>query len=269
MLILAATPIGNLADASPRLAEVLANADVVYAEDTRQSGKLLQHLGVSRKMSAFHDHSPPAVLAAVESALRTGQTVVYISDAGMPGVSDPGYELVRLAVACDVAVDVIPGPCAAVNALVLSGCPTDAFCFLGFFPVKQSQRQAMAERLGTLAMTAIFFEAPTRIEATLDFLAQALPDTSMALCRELTKLHQETLRGTAAEIRQRLTVVKGEMVLVIAPVHTVMAPKSLSERHQELLAEGLSPSKCVRVLAQEFRLSKRDVAQQLSAKSSN
>ena len=267
MLILAATPIGNLGDASPRLAQVLAKADHLFAEDTRQTAKLLRHLDIHRGSSAFHEHSGEPVLAIIRGHLAAGETVAYVSDAGMPGISDPGYELVRLALELDVPIDVIPGPSAVLNALILSGISPHQFCFLGFFPTKLENRKAMLDRLAILEMTAVFFEAPSRIRFTLEFLRDNLPDTQLALCRELTKLHQQVLRGTAADILAAMEVVKGEMVLVVAPVAAgELGSRSLEEEYRDLLAQGNSPAQSVRALAKTHRISKRELYQRLGLK---
>ncbi len=263
MLILAATPIGNLEDASPRLARALAEADFVFAEDTRQTRKLLNRLGLDRPLHSFHEHSQAPALAGIGELLAQGRRVVYVSDAGSPGVSDPGYELTRLALSQGAPVDVIPGPSAVIVALLLSGLPCHEFCFLGFFPVKPERRRATLERLALLSMTAVFFEAPTRIESALDFLAEAAPQTPIAVCREMTKLHQETLRGKPAEVRAALKTVKGEFTLAIGPLTKVEPKALLSDRYRTLRAQGLSHGGAVKQLAQEHRRSKRDINREL------
>ncbi len=259
MLILAATPIGNLEDASPRLKRVLEEADHVYAEDTRQSGKLLKHLEVSRRLSSFHEHSGPGVLKHIGNQLEGGETVAYISDAGMPGISDPGYELVRTARELDVEVDVIPGPSAVINALVLSGLPNHGFCFMGFFPPKAEQRRLLVSRLELLDMTSIFFEGPSRIEQALAFLAETIPQTPIAVCREMTKLHQEVLRGTPSQVLGRLEMARGEFVLVIGPVIKAIDERDPKIRYHELLEKGMTPTNAVKMLARELRLPKREI----------
>ncbi len=258
MLILAATPIGNLEDISFRLKRTLQEAENLYAEDTRQSGKLLKHLEIERKISSFHEHSPPAVLSQISRKLEAGETVAYISDAGMPGISDPGFELVRVAQNLDVEIDVIPGPSAVVNALILSGLPNHAFCFLGFFPTTLEKRKAMIDRLAVLDMTAVFFEGPTRIEKTLSFLNSACPETPVAICREMTKLHQEVLRGRPQEVLERLTS-RGEFALVIGPIVRNEKAADPIARYGELLEEGHPPTAAVKILAREMKIPKREV----------
>lgn len=264
MLILAATPIGNLGDASPRLGRVLAEADLLFAEDTRQTRKLLQHFDIERPLSAFHEFSDERALAGIRRQLVDGKKVVYVSDAGMPAVSDPGYELVQTALADDIDIDVIPGPSAVLNALVLSGLPSHEFCFLGFLPSTDEKRRRLAGRLSGLQMTAIFFEAPTRIQYTLAWLAEQAPTVQVALCRELTKLHQQVLRGTPAEVAAALTVAKGEMVLVVGPFsEETVQERSLEEQYQQLLDGGKSPSQAVRELAKTHRIQKRELYRRL------
>ncbi len=270
MLILAATPIGNLQDASPRLARVMADADLLFAEDTRQTRKLLQHFEIERPLRAFHEFSDERALAAVRRELQAGKKIVYVSDAGMPAVSDPGYELVQLAINEDIEIDVIPGPSAVLNALVLSGLPSHEFCFLGFLPTTDEKRRRLLARLGALQMTAIFFEAPTRIGYSLAWLAEQAPLAQVALCRELTKLHQQVLRGTAAEVAAALTVPKGEMVLVVGPFSADTATElSLEDQYQRLLESGKSPSQAVRELAKTHRIQKRELYRRLQLDGKN
>ena len=259
MLILAATPIGNLEDVSQRLKDILASADSVFAEDTRHSRKLLAHLGISRRLRSFHEFSGDGDRNRIAELLKKNHDVVYISDAGMPGISDPGHDLVRLALDLGVDVDVIPGPCAVINALVLSGLPSHAFCFLGFFPTTREKRAAIVEKLVQLQMTAIFFEAPSRIEHTLAFLDEVLNATDIAVCRELTKIHQQVLRGKPRVVGEALKTLKGEFVLVIGPVEIAAEIPDLPGRYQQLLAAGHTPARAIKMLAGEARLPKREV----------
>jgi len=258
VLILAATPIGNTEDASPRLQRMLREARHIFAEDTRHAAKLLARLGIDRPTSAFHDHSERSVLDRIGRLLEAGDTLLYISDAGMPGINDPGFELVRLARALDVAVDVIPGPCAPVNALVLSGLPCHEFCFLGFFPTTTVKRVQMIDRLRGLAMTAVFFEGPSRIAHSLAFLAEHVPEAEIAVCREMTKLHQEVLRGTPAHVIEALEMIKGELCLVIGPLEEDVVEVDPRERYARLIERGEKPSRAVKIVAAELGLPKRE-----------
>ncbi|MCU1352202.1 MAG: hypothetical protein JWM05_1411 [Acidimicrobiales bacterium] len=218
-LVLVGTPIGNLGDLSPRAVEALASADLVCCEDTRRTGRLLQHAGVrAAALLTVNDHTEVAAIGEVLRRLALGERVVVVSDAGMPGISDPGERLVRAALAADHVVEVVPGPSAAISALVASGLPAGRFAFEGFLPRKGSGR---TERLAAVAgerRTVVLYEAPHRLARTLADLAEACGgDRRVVVARELTKLHEETWRGTLAEAAARTTEVapRGEYVLVL------------------------------------------------------
>lgn len=219
MIILAATPIGNLGDASRRLVEALENATVVAAEDTRTTQRLLAALGVDNRprLVALHDHNEKERSGELV-ALARDEDVLVLSDAGMPTVSDPGYALVALAAAEGVTVTAIPGPSAVVTALAVSGLPTDRFTFEGFVPRKPGDRRAWLRAVATEPRTMVFFESPSRIAASLADMADAFgADRSAAVCRELTKLHEEVRRGTLAELAAwAQDGVRGEIVVVVA-----------------------------------------------------
>lgn len=263
MLVLAATPIGNLGDISARLAQQLRTSDFLYAEDTRQTRKLLQHLEIERHVEAFHEHSGPEILSTIRHRFESGQTLTYVTDAGMPGISDPGFELVRLAHELKVTVDVLPGPCAAINALVLSGLPNHEFCFLGFFPEKQGKRMDLLDRLRLLQMTAIFYESPKRIGHCLEFLNQHVPQAEIAVCRELTKQFQETLRGTPSQVIDALQMHKGEFVLMIGPLSDQDQQGSFESEALALLAAGMAPTKAAKQLAKAFDMPRSKAYQAL------
>lgn len=219
MIILAATPIGNLGDASRRLVEALESATVIAAEDTRTTQRLLAALGVANRprLIALHDHNEKERAPELVELARD-QDVLVLSDAGMPTVSDPGYGVVAAAAAAGVDVTVIPGPSAVVTALAVSGLPTDRFAFEGFVPRKHGERLAALRALAGEARTMVFFEAPSRIAATLADMAVALGgDRRAAVCRELTKLHEEVARGTLGELASWAEAgVRGEIVIVVA-----------------------------------------------------
>ncbi len=216
-LVLVATPLGNMADLAPRSASVLAGADVVACEDTRRTGRLLLLAGITaRRLVAVHEHNEASMVPSVLERLRLGETVALVSDAGMPGVSDPGERLVRAAVAAGHVVSVVPGPSAGVAALVVSGLPTGRWVFEGFLPRKGADR---ARRLGEVALerrTAVLYEAPHRLAATLGDLVSACgPGRRVVLARELTKLHEEVWRGTLGEAAGLGHTPRGEYVIVI------------------------------------------------------
>ena len=223
-LILVGTPIGNLGDLTPRAIETLASADLVCCEDTRRTGRLLQHAGIrAAALRVVNDHTEEAAVADIVARLGRGELVAVVSDAGMPGISDPGERLVVAAVAGGFVVEVVPGPSAAISALVASGLPAGRFVFEGFLPRKGSGR---TERLAALAperRTVVLYEAPHRVARTLaDLSAVCGPDRRVVLARELTKLHEESWRGTLTEAIARVAEVepRGEYVLVLdgAPV---------------------------------------------------
>lgn len=218
-LYLVPTPIGNLGDISRRAAEILEGADFIAAEDTRVTVKLLNHLELKKPMTAYHRHNCETAGAAILRRLQGGESCALVTDAGTPAISDPGEDLVALCAAGGVEVEAIPGPCALTVALSVSGLPTGRFTFEGFLPLNKKNRRARLDALADETRTMIFYEAPHKLRATLDDLADALgPDRRLAVCRELTKLHEETWRTTldqaAALYREREP--RGEYVLVLA-----------------------------------------------------
>lgn len=219
-LLLVATPIGNLADLSPRAEAALREADLVACEDTRRSGLLLHHLGIAKPLLSLHEHNERARLPRLLAALAEGQTVAVVSDAGTPLLSDPGFVLTREAIAAGHRVEAVPGPSALLAALVVSGLPPHPFTFAGFPPPKSGRRRTFYRRLADLGHTVVLFESPHRLRASLDdAVAEFGASRRAVLARELTKLHEEVLRGTLAELaseiarRDRLL---GEFVLVVA-----------------------------------------------------
>ena len=216
-LYLVATPIGNLGDFSPRAVETLSAVDFIAAEDKRVSLKLLNHFGIKKPMVSYHEHNRAAAGEEILQRLLNGESCALVTDAGTPAISDPGEDLVKLCAANGVAVYAIPGCCAAVNALAVSGLPTGRFTFEGFLPAGKSERlQALGELSGE-GRTMIFHEAPHRLRATLSDMAQVLGDRPIALCREITKLHEETLRTTlrGAVAHYEVNEPRGEYVLVV------------------------------------------------------
>lgn len=243
MLILAATPIGNLADASKRLIEVLENATVVAAEDTRTTQKLLRGLGVENRprLIALHDHNEKEKAAELVE-LAASEDLVVLSDAGMPTVSDPGYSLVAAAADAGVAVTAIPGPSAVITALAVSGLPTDRFTFEGFLPRKPAERRATLGALAHEPRTMVFFESPQRLAASLSDIATAFGDERrIAVCRELTKMYEEVRRGSAAELAAWAAEgVRGEICVVVegAPRRAIGFDEGVAQV-QRLVASGI------------------------------
>ncbi len=215
-----ATPIGHLGDLSPRARWVLAAADLVVCEDTRVTGRLLRHFGITARLRSYHEHNAPRVRPAILAELERGAVVVLVSDAGTPTIADPGYRLVREAHARGIPVRAVPGPSAVVAALSIAGLPTDRFFFQGFLPPRRARRRAVLAELARIPATLVIYEAPHRIAETLRDAAEVLGDREAALVREITKLHEECRRGRLGELAARIEAEgppRGELVLVIAP----------------------------------------------------
>jgi 16S rRNA (cytidine1402-2'-O)-methyltransferase len=253
-LYVVATPIGNLADITLRALAVLAQADVIYCEDTRHSRTLLAHFAITRPARAYHEHNAARERPRVLADLAAGKSVALISDAGTPLISDPGYKLVREAIAAGFAVTAIPGPSAPLAALVSAGLATDAFMFAGFLPPRRSARQARLEELKAVPATLVLFEAPSRLAESLGDIAVVLGARETVVARELTKLHEEVRRGTPAELSQWAVDAspKGEMVILVGPpLEAPVTDEAISARLEPLLAE-MSLSDAARTVAQDL-----------------
>jgi 16S rRNA (cytidine1402-2'-O)-methyltransferase len=214
---LVATPIGNLGDVSLRALAVLEACDVVYAEDTRQTRRLLQHFGLAKQLEAYHDHNKDRAVGRIVARLEGGETVAVVSDAGMPCVSDPGFTLVRALRAAGHGWSVVPGPSSTLAGLVLAGFEPDRFVYAGYPPRKKGARARWLEELLELRCTVILLESVHRIRSTLEILNEVAPGCELAICREITKLHEETLRGDAATLLNLMTGqrLRGELVLLL------------------------------------------------------
>lgn len=266
MLYLVPTPIGNLSDISDRCRQTLAAADFIAAEDTRVSVRLLNHLNLKKPMVSYHEHnkyeSGPRILAR----LQAGETCALVTDAGCPAISDPGEDLVRLCAEHGVPVCAIPGPCAAITALSVSALPTGRFCFEGFLPTNKKQRAAQLESLRAEQRTMIFYEAPHRLCATLQALAETFgPDRRISLCRELTKLHEQVLRTTlgqaAAHYAQNEP--RGEFVLIVEGA-AQCAPEKIPlakavQQVQAAMSKGLRRKEAVRQVAEQTGYGKNEL----------
>lgn len=246
-LFVVATPIGNLEDMTYRAVRVLGEVEVIAAEDTRATRHLLDRYGIAaRRLVSFFDGNEAERSATLVAELATGVNIALVSEAGTPGVSDPGHRLVAAAVAAGVRVEVIPGPSAVVTALVLSGLPSERFLFVGFPPRDAGPRRELFGSLRAERATLVFYEAPPRVGATLADLAAALgPDRPACLARELTKLHEEAVRGSLAELANRYADVapRGECTLVVggATAEEAATPVDVEAEIRKLLAEGLGP----------------------------
>jgi len=269
VIILAATPIGNLGDASRRLIEVLENAEIVAAEDTRTTAHLLRALQIENrpKLIALHDHNEKH-MAAELAALAADQDIVVVSDAGMPAVSDPGYGLVAEAVAQGVTVTAIPGPSAVLTALAISGLPTDRFTFEGFLPRKPGERRSALTKLASEPRTMLFFESPARLASSLADMGAAFgADRRIAVCRELTKFYEEVRRGTASELVEWAeNGVKGEIVVVVeGAAPRDVSVEDASAQVQSLVDGGMRLKEACAEVAAATGLSSRDLYQQALA----
>lgn len=266
-LYLCATPIGNLEDISRRVLRVLGEADLVAAEDTRQTMKLFSRFDIHTPLTSYHRHNIKTKGEHLLQQLLAGKSVALVSDAGMPGISDPGEELVALAVAAGVDVVPLPGPSAALTALVASGLPAGRFVFEGFLPARGKQRKLLLEELRGEKRTIILYESPHRIKSTLEDLLEALGDRRAAAARELTKKFEEIRRGTLSEIlaRCRETVPRGEFTLVVAgaesPAGEESAPadKTPEEQVMELEAAGIARKEAIKKIARSRGMDRREL----------
>ena len=265
-IVLAATPIGNTGDASARLVELLGTADIVAAEDTRRLHRLVQSLGVTvaGRVISYHEHNEATKTAELLDQVRAGKTLVMVTDAGMPSVSDPGFRLVEGAVSAGLTVTAVPGPSAVLTALALSGLPTDRFCFEGFLPRKTGERASRLADLAQERRTMVFFEAPHRLEAMLRALRERFgPERRVAVCRELTKTYEEVIRGSLGELLQwaESTEVRGEIAVVLAgaPEQAAGTPEDHVAAVNELVAQGIRLKEAVAAVAEDVRVSKREL----------
>ena len=263
MLYLVPTPIGNLGDISRRMAETMAEADFLAAEDTRVTVKLLNHLNIKKPMVTYHRHNAESAGPAILSRILAGESCALVTDAGTPAISDPGEELVALCAQSGVDVISIPGPCAMITALSVSGLPTGRFTFEGFLPMNKKNRRAQLEQLREEERTMIFYEAPHKLLPTLEDLGDVFGgERRIAVCRELTKLHEEIYRATLGEALTYFTEkgAKGEFVLVVdgaAPKEKVSDPDGAMARVEQLRAEGLSLKEAAAQAAAEFGMKKK------------
>ena len=266
MLRVCPTPIGNLGDITLRVLDALKAADIIAAEDTRRSGRLLEHFGISKPLISFYEHNEVRRLPELLERLRAGEEIALVSDAGMPGICDPGYRLIKAALDEGLPVEVLPGPSALETALVASGFPSDSFVFLGFLPRKQGELAAVLSFIASQSRTCIAYESPHRLRKTLAAAADALAGRRMAVCRELTKKFEEIVRGTAPDLAAGLPEkVKGEIVLVFegaaesatataaartgAGSSEAAARRGIEESLTGMLADGISVRRAAELLA--------------------
>jgi len=269
-LYVVATPIGNLEDITYRAVRVLKEADLIACEDTRHTAKLLAHYGIDKPTVSYHEHNEAARAEELVAKLEQGLKIAQVSDAGMPGISDPGYRVIKLAIERGIQVVPVPGTSATIAALAASGLPTDSFQFLGFLPARSGERRTMLESLREAQQTTVVYEAPHRItEAMKDIVELLGAARPVVLARELTKVHEEFIRGSAAEILQRVQKreLKGEMTLLIGknePAAVPAARKDIASRVGEIMREGsVDENTALKVVAKELGVSKSEAYREL------
>ena len=261
-LYLVPTPIGNLQEMTPRALEVLKEADVIAAEDTRNSGKLLMAYGIKKPLISHHEHNQNTSIAQILEELESGKTVAVVSDAGYPLISDPGQSLVKAVIEKDIPVISVSGANAATNALVASGLSCRHYLFYGFLDAKSSKRKKELEELKSFPYTVIFYEAPHRIEAMLKDVVEVLGDRNICLARELTKVHEEYIRGTVSEVISIADTLKGEMVVVVEGNTEPEKNYTLDDGIQkvdEYIKAGMKTKAAIAQAAKDFDLSKNEL----------
>jgi 16S rRNA (cytidine1402-2'-O)-methyltransferase len=271
-LYLVATPIGNLEDITLRAVRVLKEADLIACEDTRQTQKLLNHYGITTRTSSYHEHNEMTRSAELVLELEGGARVALVTDAGMPGISDPGFRLISLAIRHHIPVVPIPGPSAFLAALAASGLPTDTFRFSGFLPPKSGQRRQILESIKASPWTEVFYEAPHRIKEAVEDAVQILGgERKLVIAREITKIHEEFLRGRASEVLETLSArgdIKGEITLLIGKAEETeqKAPSGMSVRQQvqQIMAEEkLDEKAALKRVAKAMGISKSEAYREL------
>jgi 16S rRNA (cytidine1402-2'-O)-methyltransferase len=264
-LYIVATPIGNLEDITFRAVRILREADLIAAEDTRHSRKLLSHFGISKPLTSYFDHNKTLKGRYILDQLASGLSVALITDAGTPCISDPGYQLVRDALAAGIAVVPVPGPSAAITALSASGLPTDAFVFEGFLPNRQGKRREKLASIKGEKRVVIFYESPNRLLATLSDLREVLGERELVVARELTKIYEEFIRGTVSTVIDTLQqrTVKGEVVMLVAPAAAEQVPgdaASVSDLLAQLMEDdGLSLKDAVKQVVLQTGLARSEI----------
>ncbi len=262
-LYLVGTPIGNLGDISKRCKETLESVDFIAAEDTRNTQKLLNHIGVKKETVSYYEHNKAQKGPAIVERLSAGQSCALVTDAGMPAISDPGEDLVRLCHESAIEVVVIPGPCAAVCALALSGLPTGRFTFEGFLPSTANQRKAALEKLKFEERTMIFYEAPHRIYKTVKDMLEILGDRNVSFCKEITKLHEKVIKITLSEACETFTEnEKGEFVIIVQgyeQTEKVYSEKDIEKLLLEYIENGDSVSMAVKKVSKQTEIAKNMV----------
>jgi len=263
VLYVVATPIGNLEDLTLRALRILKEVDLIAAEDTRHTRHLLDHYGIKTALTSYHEHNERTKAQHLVERLQRGESIALVCDAGTPAIADPGYRLVLAALDAGIQVTPIPGPAALAAAISASGLPSDRFVFEGFLPAKPQERKNRLQGLRDEGRTLVFYEAPHRLKQTLDDLEQILGERDIVVARELTKLHEEFLRGKISSVRERLAEreIKGEITLLVqgAPATAAVSEKAIEEEIRRLAAQGMGVKAISDLLGANHRVSKRQV----------
>jgi 16S rRNA (cytidine1402-2'-O)-methyltransferase len=270
-LYLVATPIGNLGDITIRALETLKSVDLIACEDTRQTGKLLHHFGISAKLLSYHEHNEHERAEELKNLLLAGKNVAVATDAGTPGIADPAFRVVQAAIEAEINIVPIPGAIAFANAAIVSGLPTDALFFGNFLPARKNERRRRLQETATIPATLVFYESPHRLKAALADCLEILGNRQAAVVRELTKLHEEAIRGNLKDLISKYaeTEPRGEIVLVIERASIQNSPskvssqKTIAERVGELESEGLNQRAALKQAAREFDVSRSEAYRRL------
>ena len=268
ILYIIATPIGNLEDITLRAIRILNEVDLIAAEDTRHTLKLLNHLEISKPLISYHRHNEEIRTEELIKELKTGKNIGLVSDAGTPGICDPGEEIIKKCIEETIKVVPIPGACAMINALITSGISTKEFIFLGFLPLNKKSRKEKLEEIKNANKTIILYEAPHKLKSTLNDLSLILEDRSVVLARELTKIHEEYIRGTVKELMEKTDNLKGEMILIIEKNNkdneeelNSLNNLTLEEHYNFYEKRGLNKKEIIKKIAKDRNVSKNEIYQ--------
>lgn len=268
ILYIIATPIGNLEDITLRAIRILKEVDLIAAEDTRHTLKLLNHLEISKPLISYHRHNEEIRTEELIKELKTGKNIGLVSDAGTPGICDPGEEIIKKCIEESIKVVPIPGACAMINALITSGISTKEFIFLGFLPLNKKSRKEKLEEIKNANKTIILYEAPHKLKSTLNDLSLILEDRSVVLARELTKIHEEYIRGTVKELMEKTDNLKGEMILIIEKNNkdneeelNSLNNLTLEEHYNFYEKRGLNKKEIIKKIAKDRNVSKNEIYQ--------
>ena len=265
ILYLVATPIGNLSDITYRAVETLKNVDLIAAEDTRQTLKLLNHYQISKPLVSYYRHNEDVKSERLIEELLNGKNIALVSDAGTPGISDPGEELIKEAIKNNVKIIPIPGACAFVNALIISGLNTKSFCFYGFLPMNKKNRKEKLEEISKENKTVILYEAPHKIKNTLEDLYSVLGDINCVIARELTKIHEECTRGTLRAMIEKFEQPKGEFVIMLDLNSNIKEKEetnlTVDELYEMYLKQGLDKREIIKKIAKDKKVAKNEIYQ--------